>query len=176
MTFWKDSLASWILANPECSRSVTLWDRNSPKFPRVRYKTADVKGKVVVIQLEGKGHWVKPIDWVKLHTLSLWERLHDDSTRLLSILERNEMLNHLSKLLPTLDIVSRDELCKVKLQREDLVAQLVSLTKKYNDLVGAFEKSKSRSEKLEQRLKHFHSVIRDNAGALVPKAIKELVK
>lgn len=67
--FWKDKLANEILAQYSVTKSwlLSLTDR----YPALRVKTVDANGRVPVIQLNGKGEWLKPGEWANMHLLNL---------------------------------------------------------------------------------------------------------
>jgi hypothetical protein len=67
--FWKDQLASEILAQSNITKTwlYGLTDR----YPSIRVKTLDANGRVPVIQLNGKGEWLKPEEWANIHIANL---------------------------------------------------------------------------------------------------------
>jgi len=67
--FWKDQLASEILAQFSITKS---WlDSLTDRYPSIRVKTLDANGRVPVIQLNGKGEWLKPKEWANIHIANL---------------------------------------------------------------------------------------------------------
>jgi hypothetical protein len=67
--FWKDHLASEILAQSSITKS---WlDSLTDRYPSIRVKTIDANGRVPVIQLNGKGEWLKPKEWANIHIANL---------------------------------------------------------------------------------------------------------
>jgi len=67
--FWKDQLASEILAQLSITKS---WlDSLTDRYPSIRVKTLDANGRVAVIQLNGKGEWLKPKEWANIHIANL---------------------------------------------------------------------------------------------------------
>jgi len=70
--FWKDQLASEILAQSNITKTwlYGLTDR----YPSIRVKTLDANGRVLVIQLNGKGEWLKPKEWANIHIANLKQR------------------------------------------------------------------------------------------------------
>lgn len=70
--FWKDHLASEILAQSNITETwlCGLTDR----YPSIRVKTLDANGRVPVIQLNGKGEWLKPKEWANIHIANLKQR------------------------------------------------------------------------------------------------------
>jgi hypothetical protein len=70
--FWKDHLASEILAQSSITKS---WlDSLTDRYPSIRVKTLDANGRVPVIQLNGKGEWLKPREWANIHIANLKQR------------------------------------------------------------------------------------------------------
>ena len=67
--FWKDQLASEILAKSDINK---FWlDGLTDRYPSLRVKTIDANGRVPVIQLNGKGEWLKPKEWANIHIANL---------------------------------------------------------------------------------------------------------
>jgi len=67
--FWKDKLAQDILAQQTVTKSWLL--SLAERYPALRVKTVDANGRVPVIQLNGKGEWLKPKEWANMHLLNL---------------------------------------------------------------------------------------------------------
>jgi len=67
--FWKDQLASEILAKSNITKA-WLYDLTD-RYPSIRVKTLDANGRVPVIQLNGKGEWLKPKEWANIHIANL---------------------------------------------------------------------------------------------------------
>lgn len=67
--FWKDELAKEILAQHTVTKPWLL--SLTERYPVLRVKTVDANGIVPVIQLNGKGEWLKPGEWANMHLLNL---------------------------------------------------------------------------------------------------------
>lgn len=64
--FWKDQLASEILAQSQCTYDWLLSLRI--RFPQLRVKTIDARGNVPVIRFDDRnGEWYKPNEWAENH-------------------------------------------------------------------------------------------------------------
>lgn len=70
--FWKDHLASEILARREVSYAWLVGQTD--RYPSLRVKTTDANGRVPVIQFNGKGEWLKPKEWAEIHIANLKQR------------------------------------------------------------------------------------------------------
>jgi len=81
--FWKDQLASEILAQFSITKS---WlDSLTDRYPSIRVKTLDANGRVVVIQLNGKGEWLKPKEWANIHIANLKQQHVELHQRLMTV-------------------------------------------------------------------------------------------
>lgn len=67
--FWKDELAKEILKRHVVTQPWLL--SLAERYPVLRVKTVDANGIVPVIQLNGKGEWLKPGEWANMHLLNL---------------------------------------------------------------------------------------------------------
>lgn len=67
--FWKDKLAKEILEKRYVTQPWLL--SLTERYPVLRVKTVDANGEVPVIQLNGKGEWLKPGEWANMHLLNL---------------------------------------------------------------------------------------------------------
>lgn len=67
--FWKDQLAREILDQTSITHQWLVGLQND--YPALRVKTVDAQGKVPVIQLSGKGEWMKPKEWAVNHIAHL---------------------------------------------------------------------------------------------------------
>lgn len=81
--FWKDQLAREILAQLSITESWlnSLTDR----YPSIRVKTLDANGRVAVIQLNGKGEWLKPKEWANIHIANLKQQHVELHHRLMTV-------------------------------------------------------------------------------------------
>lgn len=78
--FWKDRLAHLILDGDDVSY---LWLIDQQSWcPSLRVKTIDAKGKVPVIQLSGRGEWLKPKEWAHDHIYHLKQQHSELQARL----------------------------------------------------------------------------------------------
>lgn len=81
--FWKDQLASEILAQLSITKS---WlDSLTDRYPSIRVKTLDANGRVAVIQLNGKGEWLKPKEWANIHIANLKQQHVELHQRLMTV-------------------------------------------------------------------------------------------
>lgn len=174
--YWKDSLASLIYLNPHLCDDIRMWKEVGLKYPRVRYKTVDVKGKVVVMQLDGDGSWIKPNEWADLHLQSLVQRIHDDGERLLAIVPQAEAQKIVARALPNMRFVDLGVLTKLTSERDDLISKLDAATQENRKLLTISARSSQRIDVLEERLKNVLTTIETNSTITTPRAIKELVK
>lgn len=80
--FWKDALAHDILEH-----DVTIeWLHSiQRRYPSLRVKTIDAKGKTPVIQLAERGEWIKPKEWASNHLSSLTQRYLESQSRLKAV-------------------------------------------------------------------------------------------
>lgn len=78
--FWKDELAREIMSAQDISYSfcVSLQD----KFPYLRVRTIDAKGKVPMIQFDAHGEWFKPQEWANNHLVHLRQQRSELQLRL----------------------------------------------------------------------------------------------
>jgi len=68
--FWKDQLASEILAQSQCTYDWLLGLRC--RFSQLRVKTIDARGNVPVIRFDDRnGEWFKPKEWAENHRLAV---------------------------------------------------------------------------------------------------------
>jgi hypothetical protein len=81
--FWKDHLAKEILAKDSIHK---YWlDSLTDRYPSIRVKTLDANGRVVVIQLNGKGEWLKPKEWANIHIANLKQQHVELHRRLMTV-------------------------------------------------------------------------------------------
>lgn len=81
--FWKDQLAKEILARSSIDK---YWlDGLTEQFPSIRVKTVDANGRVPVIQLNGKGEWLKPKEWALIHVANLKQQHVELHQRLITV-------------------------------------------------------------------------------------------
>jgi uncharacterized protein YciI len=81
--FWKDQLANEILAQFSITKS---WlDNLTDRYPSIRVKTLDANGRVPVIQLNGKGEWLKPKEWANIHIANLKQQHVELHHRLMTV-------------------------------------------------------------------------------------------
>lgn len=79
--FWKDELALEVIKNQDSISYSWLLSLQS-RFPSLRVKTVDVKGRVPAIQLSGKGEWLKPLEWANSHVANLKQQCGELHSRL----------------------------------------------------------------------------------------------
>lgn len=83
---WKDKLCQEILERNELTlNSIDFWRAAQSAFPSVRFKTADARGKVIMIQLSDRGQWMKPGEWALNHQASIRERMINELRRYLNL-------------------------------------------------------------------------------------------
>lgn len=99
---WKDSLALWIQAHPECNKSVKVWNEVRNQFTSVRVKTVDSHRKVVNISIEQNGKWDKPDEWALNHIQSIRDRVNDDLSRINNLLPPDEVIDLLGRQIQTI--------------------------------------------------------------------------
>lgn len=77
--FWKDQFAREVLAMPDCSYQ-SLIDLRA-KFPSLRVKTLDAKGKVPVIRFDDSSEWLKPKEWADNHRTAICCKYQEQHSR-----------------------------------------------------------------------------------------------
>jgi len=180
---WKDFLASMIRANPKLNTSYDSWVEIRSKFPRVRFKTFDTKGRVVAIQLEGAGDWMKPSEWADLHIQNLLQRVHDDGERLAVILPQAEAAELISGALPTMRLSTSEQYSKLSEEHDTIVSKLSLAEKQIKELARRSSDYRDQVSQLtydrkmlEAQVNRMLTIIRENVSITTPKAIRELVK
>jgi hypothetical protein len=169
--------------NPKCATNYDLWVRNQSTFPKIRFKTADIKGKVVLIQLEGSGEWTKPEEWANIHIQNLLHRVHDDGNRLLDILPPASVLMLISGALPKLNLIKPESVSGLKDERDDLANSLAGATRSLEAEVLKSIRLQERMTRIEEEngllrrtTNSVMTIIRENMNAVTPKAIRDIVK
>jgi hypothetical protein len=82
--FWKDQLASEILAQSQCTYDWLLGLRS--RFPQLRVKTVDARGTVPVIRFDDRnGEWLKPKEWAENHRQSVSCKFQEWHSRMLDL-------------------------------------------------------------------------------------------
>lgn len=169
---WKDSLALWIRSQPMSNTDYDLWVKNRAKFPRVRFKTFDSRGRVVAIQLEGTGEWMKPKEWADLHIQNLLQRVHDDGERLSAILSPTAAAELISGALPTMRLSTSQQYSNLLVERDDLANKLALAMREIRHIRGVEQDRNALEGKVDRML----TIIKDNLTITTPKAIRKLVE
>jgi len=82
--FWKDQLASEILAQSQCTYDWLLGLRS--RFPQLRVKTIDARGNVPAIRFDDRnGEWLKPREWAENHCQSVSCKFQEWHSRMLDL-------------------------------------------------------------------------------------------
>ena len=77
--FWKDQLCKDIMSH---QNSLEYLHSLQKRYPSLRVKTIDAKGRVPVIQLSEKGEWIKPSEWASNHLTAQVQRLLESQQRI----------------------------------------------------------------------------------------------
>lgn len=81
--FWKDVLASEILAKGHCDYQWLI--DLGVDFPQLRVKTVDASRKVPVIRFDEKSEWQKPEEWAMNHFASIRQKFWELHSRMVSL-------------------------------------------------------------------------------------------